>query len=514
MEPRRGNSAEIVMADPVTTAPPVHPGTSDRARAAALGPAACGGARSEPARAGGSLAGWFSLACVLLLIPGGAWALDKTEPMPEPASGAESWWAIGGQATVNTFFAPQFHSPYSNPAVSFGPGPDLGWSLVVSLLVGAHLWDGATVVADGEYANGAGAPNVSGVSGYPDGNMIRVAKVGTAPYVARVFFHQDIALASATAPPEESEQFESRFMPTGSVSLGRPRPPTRLEFTVGKFGSNDFLDVADATSDPRHKFLNWALMQNGAWDYVADTRGYTWGVEVGLETPRWGIRAMGALMPTTPNGSVFDGNLSNSGSYMLEGQYGWTTAIGDGSAKVLGYVNRANMGSYVSALAAASAGPPGTVPNVDATAQAGAVKYGIGLLVQQVFGPVSTFFRAGWNDGHTQTFCFTSIDYTLSAGAQLDGGLWGRAGDFVGVGMAASGLSASHSAYLAAGGTEFQLGDGKLTYGWETVPEVYYSFQPVRYLDVSADVQTIFNPGMNRARGPAFLAGVRLHAHL
>ncbi len=431
--------------------------------------------------------------------------------VPEVAAVSEDrWWAVGGQVTTNTFFVPPFHSPYANPAISFGPGPDLGWSLVASVLVGAHLWKGATVVAVGEYANGAGAPNVSGLSGYTDGNMIRVTKVGTAPYLARAYLHQDVPLGGAPSSPDDDGQPEVHFMPTGDMGLGRPRPASRLEITVGKFGSNDFLDVADASSDPRHRFMNWALMQNGAWDYVADTRGYTWGVEVGVETPRWAVRAMAALMPTAPNGSTFDGNLATSGAYMVEGQYGWATSHGEGSVRLLGYVNMGNLGNYAAALSAA---PPGTAPDVDATATPGAVKYGLGLLLQQEVGPLEVFLRLGWNDGRTQTFCFTSIDRSISLGAQLDGASWGRRGDAVGAGVAVSGLSSSHAAYLAAGGTEFQLGDGRLTYGWEVTPEVYYSLQPVRYLQVTADVQAAFNPGMNAARGPAILGGIRVHAH-
>jgi high affinity Mn2+ porin len=425
----------------------------------------------------------------------------------------DRWWAVGGQVTVDTFYVPPFRSPYENPAISFGPGPALGWSLVASALIGAHLWKGATVVAVGEYSNGAGAPNVSGASGYPDGNMIRVAKVGTAPYLARVYLHQDIALGGDRVADDDEPQPEGGFMPTGTVSLGRPRPPHRLEITAGKFGSNDFLDVAEASSDPRHKFMNWALMQNGAWDYVADTRGYTWGVEVGVETPTWAIRAMAALMPTAPNGSVFDGSLSTSGSYMLEGQYGWGEFPAEGSVRLLGYVNRGNLGSYGDALSIAAAGPPGTLPDVDATALPGAVKYGFALLAQQEIGLLNLFLRLGWNDGKTQTFCFTSIDRSISMGAQLDGTTWGRHGDFAGAGVAVSGLSSSHAAYLAAGGTEFQLGDGALTSGWEVATEVYYSLQPVKYLQVTADLQAIVNPGMNAARGPAFLGGIRVHAH-
>ncbi len=467
---------------------------------------------ATPRRHAGTILAALSFA--LLLAPAVASAQDAAGAVPEIAAISEDkWWAVGGQVTTNTFYVFPFRSPYSNPEVSFGPGPDLGWSLVASVLAGAHLWKGATVVAVGEYSNGAGAPNVSGVSGYPDANMIRVTKVGTAPYLARAYFHQDIDLGGRAQADEDEPQPEGGFMPTGNVSLGRPRPPNRLEITVGKFGSNDFLDVAEASSDPRHRLMNWALMQNGAWDYVADTRGYTWGVEAGVETPHWAVRAMAALMPTTPNGSVFDGNLATSGAYMLEGQYGWATPHGEGSVKLLGYVNMGNLGNYGEALSIASVGPPGTVPNVDATAAPGAVKYGVAALVQQEFGPLDVFLRVGWNDGRTQTFCFTSIDRSISVGALLDGTIWGRKGDVVGGGVAVSGLSSSHAAYLAAGGTEFQLGDGALTYGWEVATELYYSLQPVKYLQVTADVQAIFHPGMNAARGPAFLGGIRVHAH-
>jgi carbohydrate-selective porin OprB len=198
---------------------------------------------------------------------------------------------------------------------------------------------------------------------------------------------------------------------------------------------------------------------------------------------------------------------------MVEGQYGWGEPAAEGSVRLLAYVNRGNLGSYSDALSIAASGPPGALPDVDATATPGAVKYGFAALVQQEVGLLDLFLRLGWNDGRTQTFCFTSIDRSISVGAQLDGVVWGRRGDFAGAGVAVSGLSSSHAAYLAAGGTEFQLGDGALAYGWEVASEVYYSLQPVKYLQVTADLQAIFNPGMNAARGPTFLGGVRVHAH-
>jgi carbohydrate-selective porin OprB len=252
-------------------------------------------------------------------------------------------------------------------------------------------------------------------------------------------------------------------------------------------------------------------MNQGAWDFAADTRGYTWGLEVALETPQWAVRAAGALMPTTANGPVLDGNLANSGSLMAEGEYRWKAGPGSGSARLLGYVNRAHMGSYADAIAAA---PPGTAPVIGSVARQGAAKYGLGLLVQQEFGPLGTYFRAGWNDGKTETFCFTEIDRSLSVGAALDGAPWGLPGDMVALGVAASGLSVSHAAYLAAGGVGFQLGDGALSYTWEFAQEAYYTLRIVQWVELTADVQAFWNPGMNAARGPVILAGLRIHGHI
>jgi high affinity Mn2+ porin len=452
----------------------------------------------------------IALATLAAASPGAA---DLPEmPSTEITPTSDPWWLLSAQITSYAFYLPEFRSPYSNPEVSFGPGPSAGWSFVASVFAGARLWEGAFVAVVPEYSNGHGAPNVSGVSGYPDGNMIRVAKVGTAPYFARIFLQQDFPIGpTAVASEEDDGPPETRLLPGGPFALRRARPESRLSFTFGRFAMSDFLDAAEISSDPRHRFLNWAIMTQGAWDFAADTRGYTWGLVAALETPQWAVRAAGALMPTTANGPVFDGDLANSGSLMVEGEYRWKAPPGPGSAKILGYLNRANMGNYADALAAA---PPGTAPVIGFVARQGAVKYGLGLLVQQEFGPLGTYFRAGWNDGKTETFCFTEIDRSLSVGGSLNGVLWGRTGDAVALGVAASGLSSSHAAYLAAGGVGFQLGDGALSYAWEVVTEAQYTWRIVKWVELTADLQAFWNPGMNAARGPAFLAGLRLHAHI
>ena len=52
---------------------------------------------------------------------------------------------------------------------------------------------------------------------------------------------------------------------------------TRYSITAGRFTVTDFFDNNRYTHDPRTQFGSWATMYNGAWDYPADTRGYTWG---------------------------------------------------------------------------------------------------------------------------------------------------------------------------------------------------------------------------------------------
>jgi high affinity Mn2+ porin len=193
-------------------------------------------------------------------------AAEPPSPPPpaEVASAPEPWWLLSAQVTSFAFYLPPFQSPYSNPEMSFGPGPSAGWSFVASVFAGARLWEGAVLAVVPEYSNGQGAPNVSGVAGYPDGNMIRVAKVGTAPYLARAFLQQDFEVGIGAREDEEEGPPEFRLLPGGPFALRHTRPASRLSLTLGKFASSDFFDAADISSDPRHRFMNWAVMTQGA----------------------------------------------------------------------------------------------------------------------------------------------------------------------------------------------------------------------------------------------------------
>jgi high affinity Mn2+ porin len=72
-------------------------------------------------------------------------------------------------------------------------------------------------------------------------------------------------------------------------------------------------------------------------------------------------------------------------------------------------------------------------------------------------------------------------------------------------------LSPDHRDYLAAGGSGFNLGDGRLNYRTEQILEAYYDVAITAYAWVTADLQLIRNPGYNHDRGPARFTGLRIH---
>jgi high affinity Mn2+ porin len=124
---------------------------------------------------------------------------------------------------------------------------------------------------------------------------------------------------------------------------------------------------------------------------------------------------------------------------------------------------------------------------------------------------IGFFGRLGWNDGHSESWAFTEIDRTASAGLVLGGRRWCRPYDRVGLAGVLNGLSGPHRHYLAAGGYGFIIGDGRLTYGPEQILEFYYSFQVTAGLAATFDFQEVVDPAYNRDRGPVSVVSLRVH---
>jgi hypothetical protein len=290
----------------------------------------------------------------------------------------------------------------------------------------------------------------------------------------------------------------------------------RLELKVGRFSVSDDIDKNRYAGATRTEFMSSSLWQNTAWDYAANTRGYTDGFVLAYISPVWSLKYAMFRMPLYANGQTLE-TLARARGENLE--LTLTPQAVSTIVRLLAYRNTARMGNYREALA--SAAQAGSVPNVAASDREGRHKFGLGVNAEQPLaddGESGLFMRLGWNDGKTEDFAFTEVDRVASLGGQLSGTHWRRVDDRLGGGVSVEGLPAPHRDYLAAGGMGFLLGDGRLTYGREQILETYYRAQWLWSLgpesvraQLGPDFQYIQNPGFNRDRGPVRFYSVRLH---
>jgi hypothetical protein len=355
---------------------------------------------------------------------------------------------------------------------------------------------------DLEMFQGAGISNATGLGSLSNGDAIRAGSAGLArgPYIARKVLRWWLPLGTAT-----------HDVARGKDSLAGAEPDARIELRGGLVSVADDFDRNRYANDTRTQFQNWSLFNNTAWDFAADTRGYTGGAMLAWFEPAWALRAGVYQMPKHANGQQLDAPLSRA-----RGQYLALTIQPERDGPVLrllAYQNVGRFGRYRVAIDNAAAA--GTTPDITADDAPNRRRTGLtlnGELPLADEGETGLFARLGWSDGRTESFAFTEQDRHLSLGGQLSGAHWGRAEDRLGIGYVLGGLSKDHRDYLAAGGQGFVLGDGHLSYGPERVLEAYYRCEPIKHLQLSPDLQYVDAPGYNRARGPALVVGFRAHA--
>jgi high affinity Mn2+ porin len=410
-------------------------------------------------------------------------------------------WNLFYQATSIGQYHGTFPSPYASP-FSLQNYMERDVSLTTTLFFGLRLAKDLTLYFDPEIAGGRGFSGVNGLANSSNGELPRVASAVPKPYVARLYVSYDLGFGDKT------ESFES-----AENQLAGDRPMDRYTVTVGRFTLTDFFDNNRYSHDPRTQFMGWAVMYNGAWDYPADVRGYTWGWVHELHLRNWSFRYASAAMPRVANGLRFDRRLLQNRGDVFEGEYRYAISKHPGAIRLLNYENRANAGNYAEAIRKANL--TGGVPDITATRRNGTLKYGFGINTEQeVTKSIGIFARLGWNDGKTESFAFTAIDRLATSGVSITGGRWRRPFDTFGTELTASGISGVHAVYLARGGHDFLIGDGRLQYGPEYVSETYYSARLFPGFFASFDLQHVSNPAYNQDRGPVWISSIRLHMEL
>ena len=426
-------------------------------------------------------------------------AVDESTQTLFPHFESGRFW-LSGQANFIYQAHPAFNAPYSG-ANSFEPNAQDATSRVVTLYTGFEFTKSIEALVDVEEAGGGGISQALGLAGFTNLDVVRNPTISKAPYLARVIYHQVIALS-------HDKVSNAR----GPLSTFTDLPARRLELRFGKFGIADFFDVNSVGSDSHMQFMNWTIDQNGAYDYAADTRGYTWAAMAEYQSPKWGVRFAEALLPTAANGPQLVWNLhrANATNVEFELHRGFLKRK-DGIIRLLWYVNNANMGIYQVANQQYLDGLV-AVPDITNHPQQVTTKYGLGLNFEQVLTKdIVAYGRVGWNNGKSESWAYTEADNTAQAGAGFSGHLWKRRNDRAGVSFVSNGISSEHARYLSYGGLGFILGDGGLTYGRENIFETYYTTHMWRGIYIGPDIQYVVNPGYNQVRGPAIVYSLRLH---
>src|ERR1700747_2490382 len=292
---------------------------------------------------------------------------------------------LSGQANFVFQTHPPFHAPYSGQN-SLNPNYEKATSRVLTLYTGVRLNDSTELLVDIEEAGGAALSTGLGMAGAPNLDIVRNPQLSKAPYLGRGMIHKVFALSKDKIENQRS-----------FLSLFDELPRRRIEVRFGKFSLPDFFDINSVGSDTHFQFNNWTIDNNGAWDYAADTRGYTVGFTADYEDRNWGLRFAEALLPKVANGIdlVWRPWQVHAENWEYELRHG-VLPKKSGVIRLLAYTNYANMGIYREANTAFA---KGLVPIPDITNHPWHVtrKYGFGVnLEQSLTRNFTAFARWGW----------------------------------------------------------------------------------------------------------------------
>jgi len=413
---------------------------------------------------------------------------------------ADTRYWLSGQANFIFQTHPPFHAPYSGPN-SLDPNYEKATSRVVTFYTGIRLNDSTEILVDIEEAGGAALTTGLGLAGAPNLDIVRNPLLSKAPYLGRGMIHKIFALSKDKVENERNY-----------LSLFPELPRHRLEVRFGKFSMPDFFDINSVGSDTHFQFMNWTIDNNGAWDYAADTRGYTVGITADYEDRNWGFRFAEALMPKVANGIdlIWRPWQVHAENWEYELRHGFIPQK-SGTVRLLAFTNSANMGIYRDAVTQFRAG---LVSRPDITNHPWHItrKYGFGINLEQSLSKnLTAFSRFGWNNGKTESFAYTEVDQTFEGGLGAVGSMWRRRYDRAGITFVTNAICKDHQLYLAAGGLGFLLGDAALNYGREDIVETYYTAHVWKGVYLGPDLQHVNNPGYNRDRGPVLIPGMRTH---
>jgi len=444
--------------------------------------------------------GSYAKAMLACCLQAGLWAVPAVGQTTDAIPTDEDW-AIHGQTTVTEQYHPAFASAYRGTN-SLDPGSrgDETWD--VTLYAGFRPWAGGEIWINPELDQGFGLSNTVGIAGFASAEAYKVGAAEPYVRVPRLFFRQTFSRGGAVQPVDPDLN-----------QLGGSQTSDRVVVWAGKFGVTDVFDTNRYAHDARNDFLNWAVIDGGAFDYAADAWGFTYGAAAEWYQAWWTLRFGVFDGSVTPNSKFLEFPLGRQFQVVAEFEARYTLLGQAGVVRLTGYQTRAKLATFSELEAYYAANPTGDIVTAE-VARHLRNKFGGVLNVEQpITADLGAFLRASLSDGRTEAYDFTDIDRSLSLGLSSTGTRWGRPGDTVGLAGVVNNISKAHKDFFETGDLGVLVGDGKLTNaGPEQILEAYYSFAIRKGIEVTADYQFVNHPAYNRDRGPVSILGARLHA--
>ncbi len=441
----------------------------------------------------------------------------------------ESWNAYGQSTYISSWKLP-FYAPYTNPDYSLTPDAEQSFTASFTLFFGLRLWRGAEAYLVPEVIAERPLSGLHGIGGaIQNFELQKNGSVTPQLYRSRTYLQQTIGFGGTRA------EKTSDPMQLATVADSR-----RLVLTAGNFTILDVFDRNSVTWDPRQTFFNMAFMTHASWDFPSDARGYSWGATAELYWDDWALRVGRITPPQNPNQLQVDFRIWKYYGDQIELEHDHVWHGQAGAVRILGYRNQVDVGSFDDAIAAFRANPSefnaaaasrlvstnsdvAACPNNYGSLNAAApdlcwvrkpnTKVGIGInLEQHVTDDIGLFLRAMYSDGRTEVDAYNSADRSISFGSVAKGTSWHRPFDVTGAAFGMSWISDAHAQYLAMGGVDGFVGDGRLRQAGEGIVEAFYSVNLLKAIWLSGDYQFLWNPAFNADRGPVHILGGRVHA--
>ena len=425
-------------------------------------------------------------------------------PVASPSPAPERW-SVHVQATNTQQYHGAFPAAYSGPQ-SLSAQPDTQKSFDLSLFFGGRLWKGAEFYIDQEIDQGFALGNPGpddqyngtfGVAGFINGEAGKVGRHKPYSRMQRYFIRQTFNFGGdwQSLEPDQNQ-------------LGEAIRADHLILTFGKFAVTDVFDTNPYAHDSKNDFLNWSVIDMGPFDYAADAWGYTRGLSAELTRGSSTVRAGVFQLSLFPNGDQLERSFLRQFSPVVEYERR-TRFFGGrpGSVKALVYGDYGYMAAYADVR--------GVPPSLAAFRTQRRWKVGGGINIAQKVAPhVGFFSRVSAMNGTYEPFDYTEIDRSALVGLSLDGSMWRRPNDAIGIADVHNALSSPAQQYYAAGGLGITIGDGALSYGGEHIVESYYKIGLGSAIAATVDYQRVVNPGYNTVRGPVSIYGLRLHGQI